>query len=57
MEKEKIIERLSDIRYELMKIENELFEIYGVEPNSPGATLSDISYHVANLTENIKTNY
>ncbi|MCH7321564.1 hypothetical protein LZ480_06620 [Solibacillus sp. MA9] len=57
MEKERIIEKLSDIRLELMQIENELFEIYGVEPESPGAILSDVSHKVANLTEYIKTNY
>ncbi|WP_274310017.1 hypothetical protein [Solibacillus daqui] len=57
MEKERIIEKLSDIRLELMQIENELFEIYGVEPESPGAILSDVSHTVANLTEYIKTNY
>ncbi|ATP40669.1 hypothetical protein CSE16_11765 [Solibacillus sp. R5-41] len=57
MEKEKIIEKLNDVRHDLMKIENELFEIYGVEPKSPGAILSDVSYIVASLTEDIKNNY
>lgn len=57
VEKERIIEKLSDTRLELMQIENELFEIYGVDPESPGAVLSDISHRVANLTEYIKTNY
>lgn len=57
MEKERIIERLNDVRFEMMKLENELFEIYGVEPKSPGAILSDASCIVATLTEDIKTHY
>jgi len=57
MGKEKIIEKLNGLRNELIEIENELFEMYGHEPKSPGAILSEADYIVVKLTNDLKDNY
>jgi len=46
--KEKLIEKLKKLNNELIEIDNDLFEMYGHEPKSPGAVLGQ-------ATDSIKT--
>lgn len=47
--KSKIIKKLKELNNELIKIDNDLFEMYGHETKSPGAVLSEATYSISSV--------
>lgn len=47
--KEKLIKKLKKLNSELIKIDNDLFEMYGHESKSPGAILAEATYSISSV--------
>lgn len=52
--KEKLIEKLKELKDELINIDNELFEMYGHEPKSPGAVLGETTDSIGLLISKLE---
>lgn len=55
--KEKLmIEKLKELRYELIKIDNDLFEMHGCDPESPGAVLGQATDSIGTIITKLDNN-